>query len=132
MACSLRLIPVMSVRTLISVQRDVLSGGGGAFIETALALAGDPESLGSEASGVAKLLREWDGRASSTSVGAAVYHVFLDILLRKVFAPEMGDDLLRRYLALARSNPTQLLHQTQCFCQTLLHSCHFSWIRREP
>ena len=58
------------------------------------------------------MLRDWDGRASSPSVGAAVYHVFLDILLRAVFEPEMGEGLLRRYLAFARANPTQLLHQT--------------------
>ncbi len=102
----------MNVRTLVSVQGDVLSGGAGELIETALALAGDSESLGTEASEVARMLGEWDGRAPSPSVGAAVYHVFLDILLRAVFEPEMGDDLLRRYLALARPNPTHLLHQT--------------------
>ena len=102
----------MNVRTLVSLQGDVLSGGAGELIETALALAGDSESLGTEASEVARMLGEWDGRASSPSVGAAVYHVFLDILLRAVFEPEMGDELLRRYLALARPNPTHLLHQT--------------------
>jgi len=102
----------MNVRTLVSVQGDVLSGGAGDLIETALALAGDPEPLGTEASEVARMLGEWDGRASSPSIGAAVYHVFLDILLRAVFEPELGDDLLRRYLALARPDPTHLLHQT--------------------
>jgi penicillin amidase len=102
----------MNVRTLVSVQGDLLSGGGGELIETALALAGDSESLGAEASEVAKILREWDGKASSGSVGTAVYHVFVDILLRTVFEPEMGEDLLRRYLALTRANPTQLLYQT--------------------
>jgi penicillin amidase len=100
------------VRTLLSVQGDVLSQGAGAFIETALELAGDPQSLGTEAREVAKTLREWDGGASSLSVGAAVYHVFLDVLLRAVFEPELGDDLLRRYLALDRSNPIHLLHRT--------------------
>jgi penicillin amidase len=102
----------VSVRTLVSVQGDVVSEGSRDFIETALVLAGDPESLGTEASAVAKMLRDWDGRASSPSVGAAVYHVFLDLLLRAVFEPEMGEDLLRRYLAFARADPAQLLHQT--------------------
>jgi penicillin amidase len=100
------------VRTLVSVQGDVLSQGAGEFIETALALAGDPQSLGTEAREVASILREWDGASSSLSVGASVYHVFLDLLLRAVFEPEMGDDLLGRYLALGRANPTQLLHRT--------------------
>jgi penicillin amidase len=102
----------MSVRTLISVQEDVFSGGGKELIETALALAGDAESLRAETSDVAEMLREWDGRASSHSVGGAVYHVFLDILLRAVFEPEMGDELLRRYVALSRVDSTHLLHQT--------------------
>jgi penicillin amidase len=102
----------IDVRVLSSVQGDVVSGGGGEFIETALALAGDSASLGREAGEVARTLREWDGRASSRSIGAAVYHVFLDILLRAVFEPELGEDLLQRYLALARSDPTHLLHQT--------------------
>jgi penicillin amidase len=90
----------------------VLSEGAAEFIETALAVAGAPESLGTQAREVARTLREWDGDASSLSVGAAVYHLFLDLLLRAVFEPEMGDDLLRRYLALGRWNPTQLLHRT--------------------
>jgi penicillin amidase len=102
----------MNVRTLVSVQGDVFSGGSEELIQAALALLGDSESLGTEAAEVARILGEWDGRASSSSVGAAVYHVFLDILLRAVFEPQMGDELLLRYLALARSDPTHLLHQT--------------------
>ena len=90
----------------------VLSEGAADLIETALALAGEPSSLGTEARSVMRMLREWDGRSSSQSVGAAVYHVFLDALLREIFEPELGDDLLRRYLALGRSDPTHLLHQT--------------------
>jgi len=101
-----------NVRSLVSVQGDVLSQGAGELVEAALALAGDPRFLATEAREVAGTLRQWDGRASSQSVGAAVYHVFLDVLLRAVFEPEMGDELLRRYLALGRSNPTHLLHQT--------------------
>jgi penicillin amidase len=102
----------MNVRALLSVQGDVLSEGGGELIETALELAGDPALLGTEASEVARTLREWDGKAPSSSIGATVYHVFLDLLLRAVFEPEMGKDLLRRYLALGRAQPTHLLHQT--------------------
>lgn len=102
----------IDVRTLTSVQRDVFSGESGELIRAALALVGDSEPLGTEAAEVARILGEWDGRASSSSVGAAVYHVFLDILLRAVFEPELGDDLLRRYLALARADPAGLLHQT--------------------
>jgi penicillin amidase len=100
------------VRALLSVQADVLSGGSAELVEAVLALAGDSSSMGREAREVARTLREWDGRSSSQSVGAAVYHVFLDVLLREIFEPEMGHDLLRRYLALGRSDPIHLLHQT--------------------
>jgi acyl-homoserine lactone acylase PvdQ len=100
------------VRSLVSVQNDVLSEGASQLIETALALAGEPATAGREAREVARALREWDGRSSSQSVGAAVYHVFLDVLLREVFEPEMGKDLLGRYLALGRSDPTHLLSRT--------------------
>jgi penicillin amidase len=68
--------------------------------------------MGREARQVARTLREWDGGASSQSVGAAVYHVLLDLLLRAIFEPELGHDLLQRYLALGRSDPIHLLRQT--------------------
>ncbi len=101
-----------NVRTLGSIQGDLVSAGAVELVETALALAGEGQPLGREAREVARMLREWDGRASSQSVGAALYHVFLDLLLRAVFEPELGDDLLRRYLALGRPDPTRILHQT--------------------
>jgi penicillin amidase len=59
----------MNVRTLVSVQGDVFSGGSEELIQAALALLGDSESLGTEAAEVARILGEWDGRASSSSVG---------------------------------------------------------------
>jgi len=100
------------VRALLSIQQDLHSQGAAELVEMALALAGDPQSLATEAREVVRTLREWDGSTSSRSVGAAVYHVFLDLLLRAVFEPEMGDDLLQRYLALGRSNPIELLRRT--------------------
>jgi penicillin amidase len=100
------------VRALMAVQRDVLSEGAKELIGTALTLAGDPQSLGSEARQVVGMLRDWDHRATASSIGAAVYHSFVDVLLRAVFEPELGRDLLRRYLALGRPSATQLLHQT--------------------
>jgi acyl-homoserine lactone acylase PvdQ len=100
------------VRALLSIQRDLFSQGAAELVEMALALAGDPQSLATEAREVVRTLREWEGGTSSRSVGAAVYHVFLDLLLREVFEPEMGEDLLRRYFALRRSNPIELLHRT--------------------
>jgi len=100
------------VRALMSVQRDVFSGGAPEFVEAVLAVAGDVSSMGREARQVARTLREWDGRSSSQSVGAAVYHVFVDLLLRAVFEPEMGHDLLQRYLVLGRSDPVHLLQKT--------------------
>ncbi len=70
-----------------------------ALIDTALSLAGEPLAA-QEASELAKLLREWDGRASSESVGSSAYHVFLDGLARELFEDRIGKDLLSRYLAL--------------------------------
>jgi penicillin G amidase len=70
-----------------------------ALVETALALAGEPLAA-QEASELARLLREWDGRAAIDSVGSAAYHVFLDVLAEELFEPRFGEERLARYLAL--------------------------------
>jgi len=53
-------------------------------------------------------LREWDHDSGRGSSGAAVYHVFVARLLRALFEPSLGPDLLARYLALPRVNGTAL------------------------
>ncbi len=70
-----------------------------ALVDMALSLAGEPLS-GQEASELARLLRDWDGRASPDSVGSSTYHVFLDGLAEELFEPRIGADRLERYLAL--------------------------------
>jgi penicillin amidase len=70
-----------------------------ALVDTALSLAGEPLEA-QEARELARLLREWDGRASAASVGASVYHVFLDVLAEELFAVRLGKERLARLLAL--------------------------------
>src|SRR5439155_8424438 len=70
-----------------------------AVVATALSLAGEPLAA-QEAGELAKLLREWDGRAAIDSVGASAYHIFLGVLAEELFEPRLGKERLARYLAL--------------------------------
>jgi penicillin amidase len=70
-----------------------------ALIESALAFAGEPLAA-QEASELARLLREWDGRASPDSVGCSAYHVFLDVLAKELFEARLGEERLARYRSL--------------------------------
>jgi hypothetical protein len=69
------------------------------LIETALSLAGEPLAA-QEASELARLLREWDGRAAPDSIGCSAYHVFLDVLAKELFEVRLGKERLARYRAL--------------------------------
>jgi penicillin amidase len=57
----------MEVRDLAEMQADVASPEERQLVATALALAGDPSTLGAEAGEVAQVLSAWDGRASADS-----------------------------------------------------------------
>ena len=70
-----------------------------ALIQTALSLAGEPLAA-QEASELARLLREWDGRAALDSIGCSAYHVFLDVLAKELFEARLGAERLARYRAL--------------------------------
>ncbi|NIP79851.1 MAG: hypothetical protein GWM90_11765, partial [Gemmatimonadetes bacterium] len=77
----------LDVGAAAELQRDVSSPGAPALVEEALRLAGPAEDLGKEERWVAEVLREWDGTTSSESVGATVYHVFLNRLLGALLEP---------------------------------------------
>jgi penicillin amidase len=65
------------------------------LVATALSLAGE---LGAqEAVELARLLREWDGRASADSVGSSAYHIFLGVLAKELFEARLGEAPLARY-----------------------------------
>ncbi len=70
-----------------------------ALVATALSLAGEPLAA-QEATELARLLREWDGRAAADSVGSSAYHVFLAVLAEELFEARLGEEPLARYLAL--------------------------------
>jgi penicillin amidase len=98
----------VDLRTMTDLQRDVRSERAGAVIERALGLLGD-ERLGPPEREVVELLRGWDRSSASESRGAAAYHVFVDRLLRELFEPRMGRELLGRYLGLGRVRAAELV-----------------------
>lgn len=99
----------LDARGLAAMQGDLRSGRGLRLVAEALALAGDPAALGSEAREIAELLRAWNGDAEAGSIHAAVYHVFLHELTRQLFEPRIGEELLARYLALPNVSPADLV-----------------------
>jgi len=101
----------MEVRDLAEMQADVESPEQRQLVATALALAGDPSTLGAEAREVAQVLSAWDGRASADSVGAALSHVFVERLVQELLGERLGPDLLERYLASPRTSPVYVLAQ---------------------
>ena len=101
----------LEVRDLAEMQADVESPEQRQLVATALALAGDPSTLGAEAREVAQVLAAWDGRASADSVGAALSHVFVERLVQELLGERLGPDLLERYLASPRTSPVYVLAQ---------------------
>jgi penicillin G amidase len=98
----------LDIRTLLELQRDVRSERAGQLIGTAETLLGAARLAPPERE-VADLLRDWDRQSGAESRGAAVYHVFVERLLRELFEPRMGRELLGRYLALGRVRPAELV-----------------------
>jgi penicillin amidase len=78
------------------------AGAAEALLALALPHAAPAEKASREEREVVTLLREWDRDSSRSSAGAAVYHVFVARLLRALFEPTLGAELLARYLALPR------------------------------
>ncbi len=62
-------------------------------------------------------IRFAEGRESPGSLGAAAHHVFLQSLVREIFAPSLGSELLERYLALSQTDPAQLAREVVAAAQ---------------
>lgn len=85
------------------------AGGADVLLALALEHIGAPRKASREEREVVTALREWDRDSGRASSGAAVYHVFQAKLLRALFEPSLGPELLGRYLALPRVNGTELV-----------------------
>jgi penicillin amidase len=94
---------------LVALQADVVENRGHALAEAALDLAQAGGPLDAEAQEVAEMLRGWDGQAAADSAGAAAFYAFEAELAGEVLRPLLGEDLLRRYLALSQADPGELL-----------------------
>lgn len=92
----------------LKLQVDQTEPRARSLLAAALSLV-EEEKLGSEGREVLKLLRGWDGRTVSSSTGAAVYHIFHVQLLRSLFEPYLGTDLLTRYVTLPQVDPGRLV-----------------------
>jgi len=96
------------LRTLSRLQTDVALQRARDAIGLALRLA-DLDAAGREGQEIAAQLQAWDGRAASTSTGAAVYAIFLEGLTRRLLEPVLGETLFRRYLELPLANPDEVV-----------------------
>jgi penicillin amidase len=99
----------IELRGAVELQGDVGEARARRLVASALELAQRGEKLPPEAGELIGLLREWDGRSSPDSVGAAAYHVFLACLTQELFERHLGEDLTRRYLALPLGDPAQVV-----------------------
>jgi penicillin amidase len=97
----------VGLRQMADLQADVGALRAPRVIARSIALV-EGRTLGTQAAEVARLLENWDGRATRESDGAAAYYVFLGELLEAMLEEHMGADLLRRYLALPQTDPEQL------------------------
>lgn len=94
---------------LAPVLGDVVSPHATELVELVVALAGDPGALGRRGEEVLEELRRWDGVSGVDRVGASVWHVFVDRLLRRLYRDRLPPGLLDRYLALPHSRPRHLV-----------------------
>ncbi len=101
----------VGLRGMARLQTDVRAGRARLLADRALGWLDAAEGVGAEAQEVADLLRDWDGNAGATSVGAAVYHVFLDRLTGKLLTRRLGEELGRRYVSLPQTDPAQLIYE---------------------
>ncbi|MFQ5416260.1 MAG: penicillin acylase family protein, partial [Myxococcota bacterium] len=95
----------LGVRQVMALQTDVGMERAKRLVASALVLIEAGKPLGAVAREVVDFLREWDGRALESSSGAAVYHLFLSSLTRRLLEPKLGAEMLDRYLALPQVDP---------------------------
>ena len=101
----------LDAREVSSLQVDVGMDRARALIAAVLNFASLGEPPSPEGREIAGLLRNWDGRAGSRNSGAAVYHLFVGSLTRKLLEPVLGASLTERYLALRQLDPDQIVFE---------------------
>lgn len=99
----------IDLRRMSELQSDVGSQVAKQFVAVALELAGPIENLSVESQEIAQLLGDWDGGSESESVGAAVYHVFVERLTSALFGLVLGKELADRYRALPQLDISSVL-----------------------
>ena len=98
----------LELRDLGELQRDLRSTRAGEVVDYALSRLRGRE-LAREDAEIVRLLRDWDRSTGSGSHGAAAFHLFLDRLVRELFAERLGDERLRRVLDLGRLRTADLV-----------------------
>jgi len=99
---------LLELRDLGAIQRDLRSTRAGEVVDLALGrLPG--RDLAREDAEIVRLLRDWDRSTGAGSRGAAAFHLFLDRLVREIFAERLGEERLRRYLDLGRVRTADLV-----------------------
>jgi penicillin amidase len=91
------------------LQSDVGSQTALSLIALVVEAVGPIESLPAEAREVAQLMSGWDGFSGADSVGASVYHVFVEHLSTALFTRVLGKDLAERYRALPQVDITEVV-----------------------
>lgn len=99
------------LRTLSRLQTDVALQRARELVAMALRFADLGAGAGPEGREIAGMLQSWDGRAGTSSTGAAVYHIFLERLTRRLLEPVLGAELLQRYLKLPLVDPDQVVFE---------------------
>lgn len=94
---------------LVGLHGDARSDRARQWVEHTLAIARATPLRSREARDVVALLEGWDGDMAAPRSQAAAYHVFVSRLLRHLFEPELGEELLERLLALRGMEPSWLL-----------------------
>jgi penicillin amidase len=100
----------LDLRQVARLQGDVGEPRARSLVANALVLAERGGRLPPEANELIGMLREWDGRSTPDSVGAAAFHVFLSCLTQELFERHLGEDLTRRYLGLPFVDPGQVVY----------------------
>jgi penicillin amidase len=95
---------------LAAVQMDVVSLAARAFRRAVLLPHADAvRATRPGAAAALDRLLGWDGRESTDALGAALFHFAYYHLLRRTFAPSLGDALFRRWMALVNLMDAPLL-----------------------
>jgi penicillin amidase len=100
----------LDLRGLSRLHRDVRDPRAEALVRDVLELVAgdDAPPLPRETRELIDILSSWDGRVTADSVGATAYHMFSLTLTDMLLKQQLGDDLLRRYLALPQADPERV------------------------